>query len=601
MIRPKAMEFVRIIGSNRTIENVIETLYDMSMLHLVDFKKPEKDFMDIGTPLKKAPIYSEQLLKARSMISFFGAHGEPRHISRFGAAKKRFAVLERRFRHLVDDLDKLRAEEAKLEELSNHPLAVLDIEANELAGLSSVKAFVGKVSEPLEEKLKAALKDYQLIQKVQGKMFSIALIVRNEEAEKAQEMLSSAKFAQFPMTEGVDFTAISKKLSQVRTKRAQAEKALALIKNKNAGFLIDYEFALSQLSEKAEAPLRFASTKNTFVASGWIPKGEYQKLKAALSDVTDNKVEVETLESNLEPPTVLENVKPATPFEFFLDLYSLPKTYEIDPTILMFLVYPLFFGFMLGDVGYGITTLAVLFLVAPKFGRGFIPLRNIMITASIATIVFGFVFGEFFGYEFIKNPLLNRVEGVDTMLGITIAVGVVHLTLGLLLGFINAYAKHGLKHAVLAKGAWFVLEAGVGMIAYGFLTGNTSLQIPGGIFALAAVAMLFKGEGIVGVMEVPTLFSNILSYTRLYAVGLASVALALIINQMTGQLISMGGVWIVMGIGILLAGHLLNFLLGLIGSFLQSLRLHYVEFFTKFYEGGGYYYNPFGALRTKGR
>ena len=112
---------------------------------------------------------------------------------------------------------------------------------------------------------------------------------------------------------------------------------------------------------------------------------------------------------------------------------------------------------------------------------------------------------------------------------------------------------------------------------------------------LVGLLMLLKGHGIYGIIEVPSLASNILSYARLFALGLASVALALIINEFAAAFFAKGGVMIVPAILILIAGHAMNIALGIIGGFLQSLRLHYVEFFTKFYKGGGKRYNPFGG------
>ena len=164
-----------------------------------------------------------------------------------------------------------------------------------------------------------------------------------------------------------------------------------------------------------------------------------------------------------------------------------------------------------------------------------------------------------------------------------------------MLGFINELRAHGLSKAIYEKGSWFVLQFGVVLLA---LSSMGIIQLPslvGYVFLLISIIMLFKGEGVRGIIELPSIFTNILSYSRLMAIGLSSVSLAVVINEMSLDFFEKGGFSILAGILILLIGHLLNIVLGLFGSFLHSLRLHYVEFFGKFFHGGAEKYRPFGA------
>jgi V/A-type H+-transporting ATPase subunit I len=220
-------------------------------------------------------------------------------------------------------------------------------------------------------------------------------------------------------------------------------------------------------------------------------------------------------------------------------------------------------------------------------------LCNSLIIASIASILFGFVFGEFFGATVIK-PLLHRAEDVNTMLLVSVIVGIVHLNLGFLFGFLNVLRYHGAKAAVLEKGSWMLLEVGAALIAADSLKMVAIGMYPGAAVILAAIVMLYKGHGIGGIIELPAIFSNILSYARLFAVGLASVSLALVINRFATDFFASGGVYAVLGVLTLVFGHVVNLMLGILGCFLHSMRLHYVEFFSKFYEGGGEPYSPFG-------
>ena len=184
----------------------------------------------------------------------------------------------------------------------------------------------------------------------------------------------------------------------------------------------------------------------------------------------------------------------------------------------------------------------------------------------------------------------------------------VQILFGYALGFVNEYRHHGLKTAVLHKASWvFVLLGGVAVVWYVFpflLTQNIGaisvanpLFAVGGVFFIAGILMVIIGEGPMGIIELPALMSNILSYTRLLAVGLSSVGIALVINTIAGMIAATGIIGIIAAIPILLLGHGINVLLGIIAPGLHALRLHYVEFFTKFYQGGGKIYNPFGYKR----
>ena len=598
MIRPKEMTMVRIITPSRYTRNVVEALYDLKVLHILDFKKGDMEYFDIGKPFKEATTYSEQLISLRSTLYRLNISGIPKQLKNFRDSQKRFLGLNKIFKDIAENLDKLKSMESKLVEDANNPLVNLGITKGEIKEYKSLVGFIGTVKSPIEAKLQSITPDYMLLQKKLEKQIALTLFVKREFGEKVRAILSAAGFTEHHLAE-LNKTEIEERLSKVRKEIGALEGMLESFKKINSQFLIGYEHALTQLNEKAEVPLRFASSKNTFIATGWIPTYKAEQLKQNLTESAREKVFVELLHGD-NPPTVLENPKLANPFEFLLNLYSLPKYYEIDPTILMFIAFPLFFGFMLGDVGYGLVTLLILLLLERKLAAGIKPLMRIITLSSLASIAFGFVFGEFFGYEFIEHPILNRVHDINTMMLIAVTVGVVHVNLGFVLGFINEFKHHSLVAAFLRKGSWMLLQVAVAIFVFGYLQSKQPFQIIGGILASASILMIVKGEGILRIVELPTLLSNILSYIRLYAIGLASVSLASVFNKMAAGFFVQGGVSAIIGVVVLLAGHFINLLLGLLGPFLHSLRLHYVEFFQKFYEGGGYRYSPFGIVKMLG-
>jgi V/A-type H+-transporting ATPase subunit I len=203
---------------------------------------------------------------------------------------------------------------------------------------------------------------------------------------------------------------------------------------------------------------------------------------------------------------------------------------------------------------------------------------------------------------------------VKLLLLITLFIGVAHIFLGLIIGFRNTVVEHDLKHAIFAKGSWMmILIGGVAVIAKLMPAMMSKSPIPlsdpvlvgGLVLGLIGIILLIKGEGFISILELPTLLSNVLSYSRILAIGLSSAGIALAVNTLAmnlfirpnGVLLGKGILLALVGVVILFIGHLINLLLGILGPGIHSLRLQYVEFFTKFYEGGGKKYTPFGYNR----
>jgi V/A-type H+-transporting ATPase subunit I len=381
--------------------------------------------------------------------------------------------------------------------------------------------------------------------------------------------------------------------------------------------------------------LRFATTEETFITEGWVPEDRADRIQAALEKATGGRIYIEELEidDDTAVPVEYENPSFARPSQLLMDLYGRPRYSEFDPTLLLAIAFPIFFGMILGDVGYGAVLLA-LSLGLRKYlkGEGGRALLKVLSISSVSSIIFGVLYSEAFGFSLPWPTLIFsrhlNIGGAATGHGpqvvelmiVAIWIGILHITLGRLIGTRNArslyHGKHA-KKAMIANLGWLGVMWGILLMIWAFfpiplmpdLTGLPIVAMGFNVAAVVGAALLVAGiigiaqENPLEVVELPTIISHVLSYARLTAVGLSSVAIAMVVNYISiGMMIEpqleaitpVGVVLIIAGILVFLMGHVLNTALGLLGGGLHSIRLHYVEFFTKFYKGGGIKYNPFG-------
>lgn len=639
MLRPEDMSRMTISGHKKQLDSLSNLLDDHQLVHLVDYKN-EDDGFKIGTSLSYGSTTSEILVKLRSVIKLLEVSpSPPENLMLSSDIEQEIEELESIASQAHDLKDKQRDCDRKIDDLTNSLEQVemfsgLDLDMKYLSGYDSMKVFTGRVSN--EANLSTIDSSLEVIRSDE----TIIVFCPNDKIDSTERSLLELGFRSIdpPKIEGAPSSVESKiksQLSQLQNERDSIDHEIEALAKKHGDWLVSCEEHYSALSEKSSLPLKLATTDNMFVLDGWVPSKSVSVLQQELQKL-DVYYELDN-ETESSPPIKLDNPGPMKPFEMFTKLYSTPRHWEFEPTAIIFITYPLFFGLMVGDAGYGLAYILFAQYLIGKFSHSeaLVSLGKILRTAGIYTFLFGtFIYAEAFGksffelgeligfnsYLFAKTygpsfnvPLIEHYDGApwhlpihkfspygaQLMLLSSVIIGFIHVSLGLILGFINELKHHDLKHALYAKMSFLLILWG-GVMALVSVVGLLPeiVQTLGIVVMLTGLALAIIGEGIVGLLEFPTVFSNVISYARIGAIGLSDYGLAFTVNYISlKMLVPMGPIGIIAAIFIMLIGHLTVFTLGIIGTGINSLRLQYVEFFTKFVQGGGTLYDPFGYDR----
>jgi len=674
------MSRIVVVGVKSRMEEAIEAFYSVRALHVIDHTSGVDD-MPIGTPLPTNAKASERLLRVRSMEKELGI-GDNTETARVPVVDIRGQIssggvedVEAEVLKALDvrnDLNQRIAElNTKIKSLEL--LAAFPIDVDLYSGYRSLAVIVGTVKEDPTEALKA-LQDAETFVSFKKKEGGVAAVfVRAEDEGKASSILSDHGFAEIPAPDGKgaapDALVVAKaSLAVLVDKLDSAQKEVEALHMKHKAFLRASDEELAIEIEKGEVPLRVAAGEYTYIMDAWVPTKRLQEVSAELESMLGNSVYIEFAETrgrNLHEedeaeerfkvaPTKGNNGKIAKEFEYATSLVSTPKYQEIDPSILIMFFLPLFFGFMIGDCGY-----AIPFIIIGAYGlkvtrhKDWRAIAMVLFFGGIWSFLFGFFFfGEALGMHFIGEhgvvwdpPVGMTWEGllgvtmpdwfsgimvnghgvsklgdqVGMLLKLTIYVGIVHIMIGYICGYLNVRRQHNGKHAFLEKGGWIIQFVGVVVLAYAVTQSlfsdvpmeglNLCLAILGGVLMVSGLAVNIKSEGAKAGLELPGVLGMILSYARLAAIGMSKAGMAMAFNYIVltmflGMDAATGVVWPSMYIVIpclVFLGflHFVVWTLGILSAGLHALRLQFVELMTKFYEGGGKEYEPLRIKRFR--
>jgi len=672
MLLPEPMSRIVIVGNKARLDEAIDALYELRLIHLIDHTAGTDEGFSIGAPRPYSEKAAQRLLSLKAMEKELEIDAETELDSRADAGAVRAQISSNSVEAMGEEVfkvldrkngiaQKIAAENSKKEELSR--LSTIPVDLELYKGYGSLAVIVGTVATDPTAAV-AGIADSEMF--LSDDKRTVALFVRKGERESALRALADHDFSEFSVPEGkgtpaANIAAANERMAAYQAELAEAEKEVAALKEKHGSNILLMDEEITFEAEKGSIPLRIATSEYSFIIDAWVPTGKVEcvtdSMNAKLGDniyveLQENRSrdlhEVEHAEDRFkETPTHMKNGKYVRNFKYPVQLVDTPRYQEINPAVILSIFFPLFFGLMVGDVGY-----AIPFIVLGAYGlktaksKDFKAIATILFFGGIWAFIFGFfLFGEMFGMHFVGIPgpgevaitwqsmlglnfpdwFVNIFPGghgisklieVPMLLKLSVYIGVMHILLGFIIGFINVRMQHGTKEAFMEKGGWIMTFVGLVFLAWAmteFMISGKDMEgmvlyalAIGAVLMVIGIVVAVKKEGGTAALEVPSLFGNILSYTRITAIGVGKAGMALAFNYISITMIAgglmemLGSLWIIGAIlGILMFAflHLVVWILAILSAGLHALRLHYVEMMSRFYVGGGKEYEPLEIKR----
>ena len=473
----------------------------------------------------------------------------------------------------------------------------------------------------LEEAVRAITERYVMKQVNEDKaMKYLAFLVPKEMEDEILQALKDEGFQALEMRsyKGTVTENIEKNSQKKLVLQEDVDKILQEIRElaQNKEHIEDYQDILTVELDKKKTRSKLLKTKKTFYLEGWVPEGKIEQVKQLLDD-NECYYEFRDPEEGETVPVLLKNSKFATPIEAVTEMYSLPAYGTIDPTAIYSIWYIIFFGLMFSDAGYGLLMIIVCGIALKKYNfegtmykfvKGFL-------YCGISTFFWGAMFGSwfgdlisvvsstFFGKEIAIKPILfDPLSNPMPLLVASIVLGVAHLFLALGIEGYKLLKQGKLVDFICNIILWYATIIGLILWLAGSSIGPAATTVGKYMSIIAIVGLALTGGrdrkgfgkimgGFSNVYDITSWLSDIMSYARIMALGLATGAIAQVVNTI-GTLAGGGVKGAILFIVVFLLGHTLNFGINVIGAFIHSARLQFVEFFGKFYEDGGDAFAP---------
>ena len=449
----------------------------------------------------------------------------------------------------------------------------------------------------------------------------VGVTYHKEDTAAVQAVIAQLNFTPvaLPLTNSLtkDYQALTVELKTVRKELDVLKKKIGSIYQQSGVLLSVWADMLTNRERLQAVMSAVPRSESVYAVQGWIAAERYSELASLLKPYA-KYTQLNVLETTDKPPVLLKNNALVKPFEAVTDIYGMPNSSEYDPTPLLSGFFILYYGLCLSDAGYGLLLVFFSRMWLKQYRKHLTPYGIKLLTLNswcgISTIIVGVLSGSYFGLDLGILPLpflrtlLLQVKIMDPvthpvpMLMFAFVLGIIQIYFSLWVKYLLDIKQQGWYVATLGSGTWIYFISG--LLGLAVVPWATGIVYSGLVFLILTQGRHHKnplmrlGSGVISLYRMSGLVGDILSYSRLFALGLVTGVLAMVINLLaglTGHIPIVG--FLVMTV-VFIFGHLFDFFINILGSFVHSARLQYVEFFSKFFEGGGRFFRPF-SWQTK--
>lgn len=660
MFKTARMRKIKIMTLDKYVAPTVRAFHEQGLIQISDMTESiqqDPELAEMVTPSKATPLtgkISSLLMKANGISDLFGnslseGHGlkdklmsfispdipTPREVEdleteaflekaeeTLNKVEAKTSVIEGKLAALDSEVSELKSNKSLANNLNNFDMDLALLKDSKYTSVTVGRIDAESASE-IKNKLGNLTDELDVFVVPEDKATAIIVVITLKEfTEDVQNTLRDFNFEKFEIgnVEGKPQEIISKadsRLQSIESERATVKSDLRVVAEQWDDEILILKEQLENEKEKNEIFSTFVQTDDTYILEAWVPAKDVEKVEQVMEKASEGHYVIEVIDveddyDDEDVPILQTNPGYAKPYEFLVGMYAPVRYHEIDPTILVAIMFPFFFGYCLTDAFYGIIVAIVGIVLIRGLGKTSNTMNSmgyILIACGIWTIILGLATNGFIG-DFTERflayrlptvvPLIESFVHPENILIIALAIGIVYENIGFLIGAIDNIRYGNVKDAIGSQLCWFVLEAGIVLLALGFLVPSVGMigMIIGAVLVVACLVMLIYANGFYGVMDVFGYLGNILSYARLLALCLATGGIAMTVNILTGLCYDMIPViGVVLAVIVFILGHIANMMFNVLGAFINSLRLHYVEFFGQFFMGGSKKFEAFKASR----
>ncbi len=610
------MQKLRALILDEYVDNVLRRLQADANIHIVDIEKTLSQWDKLPQPyhteteirkwqsilnhidgilidlgLKKELGLFEQLFKPREKEPT--AVDLTEEVQLLSEADEIVTTIEN---EIEENIEKYQLVRELLCEFRNAKVPIENLRPSERLYFKFGKILAEQI-QPLENELKSRIRYISLYASGKKRAKIVALVSLNRFMEEIEKTLDNYEFQEIP---------IPKELSD------DPKAALRFLDAKSSTILRKYEKqvfclydAVSAKIERLEAKGKLGKTERTYVLEAWILEEQAENIKALIWEAADGHATIAVSVPDVpesEIPTLLRDRKVLGSFRMLTEMYGTPLYNEIDPTPFLAVFFTFFVGLMSADIAIGITVIVSSMLIRRGAGSRSRNMKNlsvVLLCVGLSTVFFGILMGEFVG-GLVELPVfwMSAAENPLSFLFIVIGIGIGHIVFGSMLGLINNISKRETKKIIGDQLSTILLISSAVVFLSTARFDFQGTNIAGYVMGLVGLIMLLAGKGAIGLLELTRLLSNVISYVRILALNMATAWMSRTF-VLLGTLVF--GVYLlgpVLEAVLLLFSHFFIVFISVFATFAHSLRLHYVEFFGRFFIGGGTKFSPLTSERT---